>query len=450
MRKVGHNAVLIGTVLIANAWCVAARPSFQGLGDMAGGAVYSEARGISADGRVVVGNGKSTTSGTSTEAFRWTAAGGMIGLGFLPGASQSAAEATSADGSVVVGQSGGQAYRWTQATGLVGLGDLPGGSVRSEAVGVSADGSVVVGSSKSANSTANWANEAYRWTEAGGMIGLGDLAGGYFDSVAMGVSADGQVVAGVSDRKYTMYEAYYGAFRWTPAGGMVAIGEMPGGDYYSWAWGMSGDGLTIVGSSDGGGSYYQAFRWTAASGMVSLGNTADGSLRSRTALAASYDGSVVVGKGGTSSGDQAFIWDAIHGMRKLRDVLTSDYRLDLTGWTLWEARSVSASGRTIVGNGKNPSGQIEAWLVVLGVAADFDDDGDVDKADFDALKDCWTGPAIPYAPSVPPDGCSMNADGDGIIPADFDRDRDVDLADFGFFQRCFSGANHPADPLCAK
>ena len=33
----------------------------------------------------------------------------------------------SADGSVVVGQSRDQAFRWTQATGMVGLGDLPGG-----------------------------------------------------------------------------------------------------------------------------------------------------------------------------------------------------------------------------------------------------------------------------------------------------------------------------------
>ena len=231
---------------------------------------------------------------------------------------------------------------------------------------------------------------------------------------------------------------------------MVAIGEMPGGDYYSWAWGISGDGLTIVGSSDGGGSYYQAFRWTSASGMVSLGNVPDTTLESRTALAASYNGSIIVGKGGTSTGDEAFIWDAAHGMRKLRDVLINDYGLDLAGWKLSEARAVSANGRAIAGNGINPNGQAEAWLARLGVAADFDDDGDVDSDDFDALEDCWTGPAIPYSSSSLPDHCTMAADTDGFIPADLDRDHDVDLVDFGMLQRCFSGANRPADPLCAK
>ena len=47
-----------------------------------------------------------------------------------------------------VSVSGDEAFRWTQATGMVGLGDLPGGSFNSIAWGVSADGSVVVGTGK--------------------------------------------------------------------------------------------------------------------------------------------------------------------------------------------------------------------------------------------------------------------------------------------------------------
>ncbi|MCH7603269.1 MAG: hypothetical protein IIB54_10920, partial [Planctomycetes bacterium] len=54
-----------------------------------------------------------------------------------------------------------------------GLGDLPGGSISSGAWGVSADGSVVVGVSSSTSG-----QEAFRWTSGGGMVGLGDLAGG--------------------------------------------------------------------------------------------------------------------------------------------------------------------------------------------------------------------------------------------------------------------------------
>ena len=70
-----------------------------------------------------------------------------------------------------VSQFGNEAYRWTQIDGMVGLGDLPGGEFRSEAHGVSYDGSVIVGSSYSTAGR----REAFRWTQADGMSGLGDL-----------------------------------------------------------------------------------------------------------------------------------------------------------------------------------------------------------------------------------------------------------------------------------
>src|SRR5262245_47092881 len=82
------------------------------------------------------------------------------------------------------------------AASFVRLGDLPGGGLSSFATGVSADGSVVVGSSSSATSGPNPDDrEAFRWTAATGMVGLGFLPGGTFsDSGAFGVSADGSVV----------------------------------------------------------------------------------------------------------------------------------------------------------------------------------------------------------------------------------------------------------------
>ncbi len=120
------------------------------------------------------------------------------GLGGLPGSFSSSATGVSADGSVVVGSSTRtpmwttEAFRWTQATGMVGLGDLPGGSFYSDANGVSADGSVVVGISNIGNGS-----EAFRWTQATGMVGLGNLSG-WNSSSASGVSADGSVVVGTA------------------------------------------------------------------------------------------------------------------------------------------------------------------------------------------------------------------------------------------------------------
>ncbi|MCY2951189.1 MAG: hypothetical protein NTU53_04335 [Planctomycetota bacterium] len=62
------------------------------------------------------------------EAFRWTPSHGMVGLGYLAGLDHSWADGVSADGSVVVGFSGGRgewpgrAFRWTQSGGMLDLG----------------------------------------------------------------------------------------------------------------------------------------------------------------------------------------------------------------------------------------------------------------------------------------------------------------------------------------
>ena len=53
-------------------------------------------------------------------------------------------------------------------------------------------------------------------------------------------------------------------------------------------------------------------------------------------------------------------------MRSLKTVLT-DLGVDLTGWTLVEARGILADGRTIVGFKWNPSGLTEAWIAPLAV-----------------------------------------------------------------------------------
>ncbi len=96
--------------------------------------------------------------------------------------------------------------------------------------------------------------------------------------------------------------------------------------------------------------------------MVGLGDLAGGDFGSR-AYGVSADGSVVVGTGTSAeTGASAFIWDTTNGMRHLKTALT-DYGLDLTGWILVEAWDVSDDGSTIVGEGTNPSGVPEAWMV---------------------------------------------------------------------------------------
>src|SRR5262249_24128007 len=131
--------VFVSVVAFATATPATSRPQcfFQGLGFLPRGN-QSRAFGVNADGTVVVG-AASDASGV-IQAFRWTAASGMVGLGLLPGGNQSFANGVNADGTVVVGDAltppiTAQAFRWTAASGIVGLGFLPGGTF-SDANGV--------------------------------------------------------------------------------------------------------------------------------------------------------------------------------------------------------------------------------------------------------------------------------------------------------------------------
>jgi hypothetical protein len=132
-------------------------PCFQGLGDLAGGTFQSGARGVSVDGSTVVGMSRSTQNGVNDEAFRWTA-----------------------------------------ATGMIGLGDLPGGAALSYTGGVSADGSRVPVSSGSGNANCLDDLEAGLWSQSGGLVGIGDLPGGCFYSIGIDISADGTIIVGAS------------------------------------------------------------------------------------------------------------------------------------------------------------------------------------------------------------------------------------------------------------
>lgn len=342
--------VLIG-VLLPNP-AMAGVASFHGLGD---GPVHyvSSANAVSADGSVVVG--KVSTPGT--QAFRWTANGGMVGLGDLQGGSTiSWANATSADGSIVVGQGhsalGYEAFRWTADSGMEGLGDFPGGGYGSVANGVSADGSIVVGQGSNDSGS-----EAFRWTDGGGIVGLGRLNASDNHSNAISVSADGSVIVGVSDSN---------AFRWTADGGMVGLGDLPGGVPASRPAAISADGGVVVGWSISA-SGIEAFQWTETEGMIGLGDLPGGSFHSE-AKGLSADGSIIVG---TASGQIAFIWDIVNGMRSIQDILVSDFGLDLTGWHLSDAIGISADGTTIVGNGINSMGNSEAWIATIPEPATF-------------------------------------------------------------------------------
>jgi len=353
IAKIICGSLIILLVVLANI-SQAMTVTFQGLGDLPGGDLYSQATGISDDGSTVVGYSESALA--PAEAFRWTQGPGMQPLGFLvDGSFDSRSTAVSADGSVVVGSSrsasGQEAFRWTEASNMQGLGDLSGGIFNSIAWAVSADGTIVAGEGSTASG-----QEAFQWTQPGPMQGLGFLTDGSI-SVATGISADGSVIAGYGDSA--------DGFRAFRLSGSVKDPLTPGfGMDYSVAWAVSADGSTIVGySGEQSPQMQEAFLWIGLTPNP-LGDLPGGSTTSQ-ALDVSGNGAIVVGFATSGSGQEAFIWDSANNMRSLKDVLEGQYGLNLAGWTLIEATGISADGLTIVGNGINPTGNTEAWMVTI-------------------------------------------------------------------------------------
>ena len=313
------------------------------------------AHGISADGSIVVGDG-----------FMWSQAKGFSDLGLLGGKydTPGAFYAISADGQVVAGtvftKTGtGQPVRWTKAGGLVGLGFIGGGGTNLDggAAGINQDGSVVVGTSTNASNR----NEAFRWTSRG-MVGLGFLGTNQNTtySSANGVSGDGSIVVGASTSARSGYEA----FRWTQAGGMTALGYLPG-DTGGRANAITPDGATIVGSSTLNFKD-QAVRWSGGV-VTALGYLETSSNKSSFAAAVSADGSVIVGSASSPNAayqdTEAFRYTQAAGMKSLTGLITSA-GVQLGTDHLESVEAISANGQIMAGTISNNDGtKREAYVV---------------------------------------------------------------------------------------
>jgi uncharacterized membrane protein len=208
----------------------------------------SYAWGISGDGKVVVGHVENSGPFTFPyQAFRWTPTEGMQGLGWLPQSGSSRANGVSRDGQTVVGVSmiglDDRAFVWTQATGMKALPLLPGATYPwCAANAVSADGSVVVGSSYGPDGK----SYPVRWVF--GQVENLSLDPFYSSIQAYAVCDDGSVIGGGGGGL---------AFVWSTETGIMEASEYLASrgvtvppDQKIWGVSaISGDGLTIAGGA---------------------------------------------------------------------------------------------------------------------------------------------------------------------------------------------------------
>jgi probable HAF family extracellular repeat protein len=208
-----------------------------------GGYVWTQAQGFvstgafesikcSGDGSTVVGK---TGDNLSPVAARWTSAGGVQTLtGMLPGSYISYASAVNADGSLIAGitmdnaTGERQAFRWTAATGMLRVTAMAGATGVMDIYGMSSNASVMVGSCMMPGGS----QSAFIWKESlGGMVSLSSYLAssgvnltGWTLTTAMGVSADGTVITGTgrfngADRAFVVV---------VPAPGAIALLGMAG------------------------------------------------------------------------------------------------------------------------------------------------------------------------------------------------------------------------------
>lgn len=183
--------------------------------------------------------------------------------------------------------------------------------------------------------------------------GLGHLGAppGELVSLAYGISGDGSTVVGRSFLQDSPV-GFQAGFRWTQGSGLQALTSTETGRVGD-ARGVSLDGSVVVGSSST--TLGSGYRWTAASGLVPLGAVSGATFSNPTAT--SWDGNTVVGV----SGSQAFRWTPGGGMVGL------GY---LPEGTFSSAQGVQADGSTVVGYALTPSTHVAfRWTQSSGMQA---------------------------------------------------------------------------------
>ena len=304
------------------------------------GQILNEANGISDDGLKIFGRGD------QQPYFTWTSADGIAPI-TLPDGFSANFYAMSGDGTTLAGkyispndENGpvpDEAFRLAgdTVTRLGFLSSFGTTNDRSIAYAISGDGSVAVGQSSSdAGPFPGTFPEAFRWTEAEGMVGLGFEVSGeaQYETIARVVSRDGTVIAGTSRSSTPEGDSLHHIFIWTEATGMVQIYSNSSAPEVN---GMSADGSVIVGRirrTSGGrddfDSWHAPFRWSQANGMQTViewlqeAGVDTGTVDDGHAWSVSADGNTVGGNirdhNNTDAGEWPFIATVID------DVLYAD------------------------------------------------------------------------------------------------------------------------------
>ncbi|WP_158520991.1 protein kinase domain-containing protein [Fuerstiella marisgermanici] len=339
---------------------------FDALGDLTSGMHRSLSRGISPDGRLVVGH---SFHFKGFSPFVWSETDGIRRLGPpYPDGLNGECTCVSADHSVfggaggVVGERGYSARLW-----------YPDGSTRRVAEGpgmvvaISADNKIVAG-------YAGPKGEQKPFVERGGELRWLPLPSAENNGVTASMTPDGRFILGTTfevaaDSDGEALSAWRNAQPVLWSNGELQ--EMPGfGPQWNWkAVDISDDGTTIIGSCWAPGDRIhhpgaRMFVWR--DGALEILEPPPGFLELRP-QAISGDGNTIVGRLGQAlyrKNSHACSWTSHSGFMDLNAVCLTNS--EVAGWTLVDALDVSADGRQVTGYGLNSDGHLEAWRLQFG------------------------------------------------------------------------------------
>jgi len=346
-------AMLIAAEGAEHAWAVQTLYSVKDLGDLLGGADYSEAYALNESAQAV-GRGNVPSE---VHATLFSGGGTTTDLGVLQADHHFSIAWDINDSGVAVGMSSTYSNQAENlrpvmfANGTVEyLGSFGGdyGAAR----GINAAGQAV-GISRYASG----ARHAFVWHQ-GTMTDIDDMGPGTYDfSDAYDINENGQVVGD--------YSRVYGtdhAFLWEQGTGMTDLDTLPG-MVHSMAYKINNVGQVVGESSTvftpGWYSLGRACLWENGS-VIDLGLLPGNAYSIAWSI---NDSGLAVGAAYTDPehddlDHRAFIWDSVDGIQDLNGMLDSSG----AGWTLLVAQDINSRGQ-IVGWGVNPSGSTHAFLL---------------------------------------------------------------------------------------
>lgn len=229
---------------------------------------------------------------------------------------------------------------------FAGLGGTPG----SVAMDVSADGQVVVG----------WTSTfPFRWTRETGVMSIESADGSVLGSKPYGISGDGSTITGLGrlpEDNSLIAISWDFTLKVAPLPG--SSGSVP---LLSNALSASHDGNVIAGFSTRDGTHRTATLWRAGGERIELG-TLPGHTES-TVYDVNADGTVAIGYSdlGGGVGRRPVIWTEATGMQRIT--------LDTDAMRMSVANTLSPDGKTVGGSGIGPTGgQMAAiWTEADGV-----------------------------------------------------------------------------------